>query len=177
MMQCGWKITRSGIREIGALGLSFVLGSAVYSPAAASESEEEPETAEPEIHEVPPTVPLDRLLTLPPALSVESGRKGGATRAEWHSRFEAAETEIDDAKGALEESLGKLDELAGQASNWKVGAPGVEINPDDETPLNYGLRQEIRRRREDVERTERDLRDLVIEASLAGIPEHWYRPE
>ncbi len=81
------------------------------------------------------------------------------------------------AKAALEESLQKLQDLAGEASNWKVGAPGVQINPDDETPLNYGLRQEIRRRREDVERTERDLRDLVIEANLAGVPEHWYRPE
>jgi hypothetical protein len=156
---------------------STVLGFAICSPAVASESETGVEPATPVTEEAPPTVTLDRLLTLPTAFNVESGRKGGATRGEWHSRFAAAETDIDDAKGALEESLGKLDELAGKASNWKVGAPGVEINPDDETPLNYGLRQEIRRRREDVERTERDLRDLVIEASLAGIPEHWYRPE
>ena len=174
MMQCGWRATRPAV-----LGIVFsaLLGFAICSPAVASESEAAIEPATPVTEEAPPTVTLDRLVTLPTAFNVESGRKGGATRGEWHSRFAVAETDIDDAKGALEESLGKLDELAGKASNWKVGAPGIEINPDDETPLNYGLRQEIRRRREDVERTERDLRDLVIEANLAGVPEHWYRPE
>ena len=80
------------------------------------------------------------------------------------------------AKAALEESLTKLDDLVGEASNWKISAPGVQVNPDDETPLNYGLRQEIRRGREDVERTEREVRELLIEANLAGVPEYWYRP-
>ena len=135
------------------------------------------QTASPETEQAPPTVTLDRLLTLPTALTVESGRRGGATRAEWHGRFEAAEGEVEAAKAALEESLGRLDELASEASNWKVSAPGIQINPEDESPLNFGLRQEIRRRREDVERTERELRDLLIEANLAGVPENWYRPE
>jgi hypothetical protein len=189
-MQCGWKMTRSGLRE---LGLSLALGCAVASPDVAAESEpalrtaipeseEAPpsatlRTAIPESQEAPPSATLDRLLTLPTALNVESGRRGGATRAEWHARFEAAEKKVESAKAALEESLGKLDELAGEASNWKVAAPGVQIDPDDESPLNYGLRQEIRRRREDVERAERELRELVIEANLAGIPETWYRPD
>jgi hypothetical protein len=170
-------MTRSGIREIGVLGLSSLLGCVVCSPAAAAESEKAPGTATTATGESPPTVTLDRLLTLPTALKVGSVRRGGATRAEWHSRFSAAEAEVEAANEALEESLDKLDDLAGEASNWKVGAPGVQINPDDETPLSYGLRQEIRRRREDVERTERELRGLRIEANLAGVPEHWYRPE
>jgi hypothetical protein len=181
-------MTRSGIREIGAFGLSFALGFAVCGPAVAAESEQAPQTAipeperapgtaTPETEQAPPTVTLDRLLTLPTALTVESGRKGGATRAEWRGRFEAAEAEVEAAKAALEESLGKLDELAGEASNWKVSAPGMQINPEDENPLNFGLRQEIRRGREDVERTERELRELQIEANLAGVPEHWYRTE
>jgi hypothetical protein len=174
MMQRGWRMTRPGIRGIG---VSVVLGIAVSTPAVAEESEAASPIADPATEQTPSTVTLDRLLTLPTALNVESGRKGGATRAEWHSRFATAETEIATAKEALEESLGKLDELAGEASNWKVGAPGVQINPDDESPLNFGLRQEIRRRREDVERAERGLRELFVEASLAGIPENWYRPE
>ncbi len=162
---------------MGALGLSFVLGSAGCSPATAAEGEKAPGTATPATGEAPPTLTLDRLLTLPTALNVGSVRRGGATRAEWHSRFATAEDEVEAAKAALEESLQKLQDLAGEASNWKVGAPGVQINPDDETPLNYGLRQEIRRRREDVERTEREVRGLLIEANLAGVPESWYRPE
>jgi hypothetical protein len=170
-------MTRSGIPEIVALGLSFVLGSALCSPAKAAEAEKTPETATPATAEAPPTVTLDRLLTLPTALDVDSGRRGNATRAEWNGRFATADAEVEAAKTALEESLKKLDDLAGEAGNWKVSAPGVQINPDDETPLNYGLRQEIRRRREDVERTEREVRGLLIEANLAGVPEYWYRSE
>jgi hypothetical protein len=177
MMQCGWTETRLRIRRVGALGLSIALGFAVCSPAGAADSDPVPEPATPETAEAASSVSLDRLLTLPAAFNVDPGKKGGATRAEWNSRFAAAEAEVEGAKAELEESLGKLDELAGEASNWKVAAPGVQINPDDESPLNFGLRQEIRRRRENVERTERELRNLTIEASLAGIPEHWYRSE
>ena len=172
MMQCGWSTTRCGI---GALGLSLALGFAVCSAALAAEGERALPT--PETQAAPPTVTLDRLLTLPSALDVESSERGNATRAEWHGRFEAAEADVEAAKAALAESLVKLDDLAGETGNWKVAAPGVQINPDDQTPLNYGLRQEIRRRREDVERTDRELRELTIEANLAGVPEHWYRTE
>ena len=39
--------------------------------------------------------------------------------------------------------------------------------------MSYKLRQDIRRQREDVGRAERRLRELEVEASLAGVPAEW----
>jgi hypothetical protein len=63
----------------------------------------------------------------------------------------------------------------GKTSNWKVGAPGVQAGASDNSPVNYGLRQEIKQNREDVVRAERKLRELSVEANLAGVPENWYK--
>jgi hypothetical protein len=65
--------------------------------------------------------------------------------------------------------------LVGKTSNWKVGAPGVQAAASDNSPVNYGLRQEIKQNREDVARAERKLRELIVEANLAGVPENWYK--
>jgi hypothetical protein len=82
---------------------------------------------------------------------------------------------VEAAQAGLDESLGKLSEMAGKAGNWKVGAPGVQVDPNDNSPVNYGLKQEIRRKREDVVRSKRKVRDLIVEANLAGVPENWYK--
>ena len=81
---------------------------------------------------------------------------------------------METAKTDLDESLDRLSELVGRTGNWKIAAPGVQAAVDDDSPVNYGLRQEIRRKREDVVRTERALRDLIVEANLAGVPKNWY---
>ncbi len=131
--------------------------------------------ADGEVEPPPRSVTLDQLLTLPSALPVESGQRGGQTRAEWNSRFAEAGAAVETAKADLDESLDRLSELAGRTSNWKVSAPGVQAAPSDNSPVNYGLKQEIRRRREEVVRAERALRDLIVEANLAGVPKNWYR--
>jgi hypothetical protein len=51
----------------------------------------------------------------------------------------------------------------------------VQAAASDNSPVNYGLRQEIQRNREDVVRAERKLRDLNVEANLAGVPENWHK--
>jgi len=43
----------------------------------------------------------------------------------------------------------------------------------NEAPLDFKLRQEMRRQREDVEHAERHLEELTVEANLAGVPEDW----
>lgn len=123
----------------------------------------------------PKRVTLDQLLTLPSALPVESGQHGGLTRGEWSGRFSEAEADVQVAKAELEASLDKLSEVVGKTSNWQVAAPGVQAAPSDNSPANYGLKQEVRRRREDVARAERALRDLIVEANLAGVPESWHK--
>ena len=52
----------------------------------------------------------------------------------------------------------------------------MPVAPSEKSTVNYGLKQEIQRKREDVARAERRLRDLIVEANLAGVPEEWYKP-
>ncbi len=164
MMKWDWKFPRTRKRGIGVLGLCWLVVPLVG--AAAGDAEVEPP---------PKSMTLDQLLALPSALPVESGQRAGLTRAEWSSRFAEAEADLETAKADLEESLGRLSELAGKTSNWKVAVPGAQVATDDNSPVNYGLRQEIRRNREAVVRTERKRRDLSIEANLADVPETWHK--
>ena len=73
---------------------------------------------------------------------------------------------------ALAKAQGQWAGAAGGSSAWAVAAPGASPNPEN-TPLSYKLRQEIRRQREFIERSERKLRALEIEADLADVPEQW----
>jgi len=164
MVKWCWKFPRVRKRGIAALGLSWLVVPLVA--AAAEDVEAEPP---------PKSVTLDQLLTLPSALPVESAQRGGVTRAEWSGRFAEAEAEVETAEADLDESLERLSELVGKTSNWKVGAPGVQAAASDNSPVNYGLRQEIKQNREDVARAERKLRELSVEANLAGVPEDWYK--
>jgi len=152
-------------RAVAALVLPCLLLSAQGSAGADGEAAEAPQS-----------VTLDQLLTLPSALPVESAERGGLTRAEWSDRFAEAEAEIETAQADLDASLQKLSDLVGKTSNWQVGAPGVPAAPSEKSTVNYGLKQEIQRKREDVARAERRLRDLIVEANLAGVPEEWYKP-
>jgi hypothetical protein len=163
-MKVCWKIPRLLQRGIAVCSLVGLIVPAAGALAAGGDAEAPPKS-----------VTLDQLLTLPSALPVEPTEYGGLSRGEWNSRFAKAEADVAAAKADLQKSLDKLSDLAGKTSNWKVAAPGVQANPDDNSPVNYGLKQEIRRKREEVERTERKLIDLQVEANLAGVPEDWYK--
>ena len=56
-----------------------------------------------------------------------------------------------------------------------MAAPGAQPTAEN-SPVSYKLRQEIRRQREEVGRAERRLRELEVEASLAGVPAEWRGP-
>ena len=163
MVKWCWKFPRTRKRGLAVFGVFWLAVPLVGAVAADGEAESPPSS-----------VSLDQLLTLPSALPVESGQRGGQTRAEWNSRFAEAESAVETAKTDLDESLDRLSELVGRTSNWKIAMPGVQAAVDDASPVNYGLKQEIRRKREDVVRTERALRDLIVEANLAGVPKNWY---
>ncbi len=128
----------------------------------------------------PSAVPLENLLKIPDTVPVQSAvvRRGGSTRPEWQERFEKALDEQDRAKLALEEVRGQLEDLStGEA--WKMTAPGLGggAQAPTESSLDYRLSRELRRRREEVERTERRLKELEIQANLAGVPEDWRRSD
>jgi hypothetical protein len=61
-----------------------------------------------------------------------------------------------------------------------MGAPGpsgIDPGSNKDTPLDYSLSTEMRRNRAEVERAERRLTALEIEANLASVPEDWRGPE
>jgi len=141
-------------------------GLVVAGLAVAASAADDPPAAAP--------VPLDRLLKLPDAsLAPAAGeeRHGGHTRADWEGRFRSAAAELVAARKALADSRKKLEEIAPD-KGWSMSAPGMPVSAQ-ETPLDFKLRQEMRRQREEVERAERRLDELTVEANLAGVPEEW----
>jgi hypothetical protein len=142
---------------------------AAVAPIAAGEPAAEP-AAE---------IPLERLFKLPDSVGAPAVelRRGGKTRAEWQARFEKAQSDLDAARKALEATRAELEGVApGRA--WSMSAPGLPVNPDpSETSVDFRLRQQMRSQREDVERAERSLHDLAIEANLAEVPDDWRAPD
>ncbi|MFQ5418195.1 MAG: hypothetical protein ACE5FL_14295, partial [Myxococcota bacterium] len=140
-MQSRWKRTRRSIAiPIAGLGVAV-------APAPASAQEDASA----------PIVSLDQLLKLPDSLVVEPVVRGGATRAEWRSRFEAARRDRDEARAALARTQAKLEGLAGESSAWKMGIPGLGNveSGSNEGPLDYAISTEMKRNRAEVERAER----------------------
>ena len=52
-------------------------------------------------------------------------------------------------------------------------APGVQATTQTESTANFSLTQEVKHQREEVTRTQKHLRDLEVEANLAGVPADW----
>jgi hypothetical protein len=154
---------------IGVAGLAA--GAARAEEAGAGESPPDAE-AEP----VPP-VGLDALLRLPSDTTRAGPPEGGAAvsgpdREYWESRFTAVRGELEEARSGLEHAQNQLEEMARKTEGWQMAAPGAQVTAEN-TPVSYKLRQDIRRYREEVESAERRLRDLEVEASLAGVPAEW----
>ena len=146
------------------LALAVVLAAGLGVGSARSE-EEAPAAGE-------QPADLERLLTLPGGESYEVDRRGGLSRGEWRSRFVEVQDALASERQALSEAEGRLDEAAGSASNWQMApVPGMQPSPD--APLDYQLRVAIRRHKSEIERLERKLKQLEIEANLAGVPAEW----
>ena len=124
--------------------------------------------------EAPQPVPLDALFKLPagPGAAPPPPAGGEADREQWEERFRRQHRELEQARKGLADSQRELEELASDSDSWQITAPGATASPEN-TPLSYKLRQDIRRQREEVQSAERALRDLQVEASLAGVPAEW----
>jgi hypothetical protein len=154
-------------RRISWLALAALAGAALGVPAAAGEAEQ-PAPA-------PEAVPLERLLKIPGSVVAPPAepRRGGKTRAEWQARFRQVQGDLATSRKALDDSRKQLEEVAPDEA-WSMSAPGLPVNSAPaETSIDFRLRQQIRRQREEVERAERALDDLGIEANLAEVPDDW----
>src|SRR5262245_33550680 len=122
----------------GRLGIAGAAGAAALwlalaaAPAARAEEPEGPGAA-PEAEE---PAQLDRLLTLPGGETYGVDRRGGLSRGEWRSRFVEIQGALDGERQALKDAEARMDEVAGNASNWQMApVPGLEPSPD--APLDY----------------------------------------
>ena len=121
---------------------------------------------------------LDDLLKLPSDFRTKDRAQpvAGVSEEEWKRRFDRAQKAIAEAHETLAETRRELDGAAeaGGASQWSVAPPGGsgDASPGP-SPLSFKLRQDLVRNREALESAEKALRELRIEADLAGVPAEW----
>ena len=137
-----------------------------------------PGVARAEAEEAPaaPMVDLDRLLQLPD--SYRERVQGSPGRAHgpdvWRLRFAAADRAVSEARQDLANAQAALGKLAGETSDWQLSAPGLAAGGDREnSPLSFRLREQIRKRKQELQDAERGRLDLEVEANLAGVPKGW----
>jgi hypothetical protein len=112
-------------------------------------------------------------------------RRAGSTRDEWQKRFADARGDVKQAQKDLDAAREALGEKLGETGAWRMTAPGLGgVSPDGSpattdpnVPADYKLSLAVRRAREELDRSQRALQDLRVEANLAGVPEDWRRPE
>lgn len=120
------------------------------------------------------TPDLDRLLKLPGSVEYTSEKKGGATRSEWRQRFHDAEARVTGAETALDKAQKELAETVGAKSEWQFTPPGLPAQASDADSSSAFLqRQEVKKQREELARARARLRELGVEANLAGVPDSW----
>ena len=162
------KVSASWWRLWGAVGMGLV-----FALGASAE--------DPPIRDTPPMViPLDQLLKLPASAPTDAqiARKGGDTKPKWQARFRSAHKDVAEADRELQEVRDELEELAADGSAWKMSAPGIgSVEDPTNTPMNYQLSRRLKTKREESLRTRQALRDLEVEANLAGVPEEWRHTE
>jgi len=123
----------------------------------------------------PPPVAYDALFRLPDDQHSKPGEGAAIDRKRWEQRFATVRGDLDGARAKLAKAQTDLESLAHKTDNWQMAAPGAQPT-NENSPISYKLRQEIREDREEVSRAERRLRDLEVEASLAGVPADWRQP-
>ena len=124
---------------------------------------------------------IESLLQLPAGFLTTSPRSvAGASENEWRRRFKKADSALSEAKSTLAATKRELDGVAlgGSSSQWSVAPPGGSGSGGggagaSTSPLSFRLRQQLRADRERIESTEKAMRELRIEADLAGVPETW----
>lgn len=119
-------------------------------------------------------VKLRRLLELPSDLQYDAEQKGGHTRGEWRARFQDLRARLAHEEEQLEDAYAVREDVASSSDAWQVALPGgISASSGQDTPLDYQLSRRIKRHKAEIERLERALLDLEVEANLAGVPEEW----
>ena len=120
---------------------------------------------------------LDRLLHLPSGFLQPNARTvAGAGETEWERRFTVAQKRLESAVETLAMTKNELDGIADQggSSQWAVAPPGSAAGSGPtNSPLSFKLRQDLLRHRDELDAAEKAVKELRIEADLAGVPVGW----
>jgi hypothetical protein len=130
------------------------------------------ETVAPTTPSSAPSLDLERLLRPPRLAEVPSQRLGGKDRKTWAAEFARVRLEVADLERRIGEAQDRIRKVS--PGDWGF-APAGGGAPSDPEVLR--LRAELRRDRQSLEAARQRLRDLEVEASLAGVPEGWRQPE
>lgn len=113
-------------------------------------------------------------MKLPSNLEFGAGERGGMTPGEWRARYRDLRAALEFEREGLKAAQAELSKIASTSEAWTLAAPipgGTGAAAD--APLDYQLRQEIHRRKGEIEHLEHALRDLDVRADLAGVPAEW----
>ncbi len=132
--------------------------------------------AEPDIETQPPSQPvskpdlsLDRLLRpSTPSVVLRQEQHGGKDREQWRDAFENAAIEVRDLGKSIANAQDQIRQA--QSHEWGYSPTG---GGDATDPEVLRLRAQLRRDRQSLEAAQQRLRDLDVEASLAGVPTEW----
>jgi hypothetical protein len=119
-----------------------------------------------------PPLDLERLLRVPPGAVATPERRGGRDRATWESEFAKSRREVVELEERITDVQQKLRETV--PDDWTFTPSGGGIPSDPEV---LKLRATLRRDRQSLKAAQQRMRDLEVEASLAGVPESWKRRE
>jgi hypothetical protein len=112
---------------------------------------------------------LERFLRVPARdASPPSELRGGRDRRAWFDAFGKAEAEVSELEQRIAETQQVL--RSRSVGDWGYTPQGASTPTDPEV---LKLRADLRRDRQSLEAARARLRDLEVEASLAGVPEDW----
>ena len=131
------------------------------------QEESSPEPA-PTLAPAAPAVGLERLLRIPPTVDLAPARRGQRDEETWREAFREARLEVSELEQRIEATQTRLRDAS--PANWGFTAPGAGQQSDPEV---LRLRAMLRRDRQSLESSRERLRDLDVEASLAGVPDAW----
>ena len=106
----------------------------------------------------------------PSAPRPSSELKGGKDEAAWRDFFSQARGEVAALEGRVAGRQDELRRLSGDAAEYSFSPIQGGEHTDPEVQQ---LRTELKRDRQSLETARARLRDLEVEASLAGVPDAW----
>ncbi len=118
-----------------------------------------------------PSLNLERLLRPPRVAGLPPETPGGKDREAWSTEFSGLRSEIADLEQGIALAQDGIREAA--PDDWSFSPTGGGMPSDPEV---LRLRAQLRRDRQSLEAARQRLRDLDVEASLAGVPDGWTQP-